>query len=189
MNIICKFDLSKEEGKQLSGILGCSTAELSDELSGCASAALEEYARMIIGQKVFTRGSDFIEYRLFLLIKHVLNNEIPDEQKICDYFQMTVTQARALLRSVMSKYQYELDAAIKQSQRKTLECAIPSRGDSGDYNITVDNENIINSLNRELLSIDGTLPPISRKRNTVSTYILKPASRDHLFRHFGIKVE
>lgn len=188
MDIQCQLELTNEELGQLAGILNCTIENLPDNLVLYTNAALEEYVRMFLGQKVFTRGSDFREYRLFLLVKHAFDNEIPDEQDICDRFQTTVTQSRSLLRSVMSKYQYELDTAIQKSLKKALESAVPAEG-SNDHFITVDNENIINALNRLLLSIDGTLPPISKRRSTVSTYILKPSSRERLSEYYGIELE
>lgn len=187
MNIQCEIDLTIEEIEQLRGILNCNREELAGSLMPYANAALEEYIRMFLGQKVFTRGSDFREYRLFLLVQHAFDNEIPDEQDICDRFQSTVTQARSLVRSVMSKYQYELAAAIQKSLKKALEGAIQSEGGE-NYFITVDNENIIHALNRLLASIDGTLPPITRRRSTVSTYILKPSSREQLAERLGVEL-
>ena len=143
---------------------------------------------MFLGQKVFTRGSDFREFRLFLLIMHAFHNEIPDEQAICDRFQTTVSQSRALLRSVMSKYQYELDDAIQATLKRVLESAVKAEG-GDDYFVTVDNENIIDALNRLLLSIDGTLPPIARRKNTVSTFVVKPSAHERLSKKLGLAHE
>jgi len=185
MNIACSINLSENEIAQLAGILRCEIEVLGEEISNCGNAAIEEYVRLFLGQKVFTRGSDFREYRLFLLIQHAFNNELPNEQEVCDRFQCTVTQARSLIRSVMSKYQYELDSAIMRSQIRVLNNSVES-ADSEEYLITVDNENIIDALNRVLASIDGTLPPISSKRNTVSTYRIKPSSYERLLVKFGI---
>jgi len=57
------------------------------------------------------------------------------------------------------------------------------------YLITVDNENIIEALNRLIGSIDGTLPPIIRKTNTVSTYKLEKSSRKTIMENLGIVIE
>lgn len=76
---------------------------------------------MFIGQRVFTRGRDIQEYRLFLLIRGPFGNTIPDDQMVCDLFQ-TTTQSRALVRSVMSKYQYELSQAIILTTGRCSSC-------------------------------------------------------------------
>ncbi|HYM60686.1 MAG TPA: hypothetical protein VEZ11_07320, partial [Thermoanaerobaculia bacterium] len=112
MKITVDLDLSDPETKQLAGTLGCSVKDLPAKLSDSCSAAAEEYARMFLGQKVFTRGSDIQEYRLFLLIRHAFGGSIPDEQHISDLFQTTASQSGSLIRSVMSKFQYELRQVI-----------------------------------------------------------------------------
>jgi hypothetical protein len=93
-----------------------------------ADAAAEEYIRMILGQRVFTRGQDIREYRLYLLVKHVFAGKLPTEQQICSLFQTTTTQSRALLRAVMSKYQYELQEAIYDTLREGQRVVVVIRG-------------------------------------------------------------
>jgi hypothetical protein len=186
MKIECEINLSSTENDQIKKILGVkSNGNLEALLGKYATAALEEYVKMILGQKVFTRGSDFREYRLLLLIKHVFNNKIPNEQKICELFQTTDTQSRILLRSILSKYQYELNEAIDQSLKNVLINAHEAQG-SNDYFIDIDNKNIIDFLNRIQLTIDGNLPPITLKRNTISTYIIKPSSKKKLWEFFSL---
>ena len=113
MNINFNIELQNEEIDQLAGILVCTQEELPTKIAPYAKAALEEYIKLFLGQKVFTRAADFREYRLFLLIQHVFDNEIPNEQKISDLFQTTTNQSRTLTRSIMSKYQYDLARAIE----------------------------------------------------------------------------
>ena len=188
MNITFDIELQKDEIDQLAGILECSEKELPKVIAHYAKAALEEYIRMFLGQKVFTRAADFREYRLFLLIQHVFDNEIPNEQQISDLFQTTANQSRTLTRSIMSKYQYDLSRAIEKSLRNAIHNATLSEEDEC-YLITVDNENIIEALNRLIGSIDGTLPPIYKKTNTVSTYKLELSSRREIMQNLGIEIE
>jgi hypothetical protein len=115
--------LSDEEKTQLAGILRCQVGELDAVLASYATAALEEYTRMFIGQRAFTRGADIQEHRLFLLIKEPFENQIPDEQRVSNLFQTTATQSRSLIQSVMSKYQYELQDAINSSLTSTVQDA------------------------------------------------------------------
>lgn len=172
MAIQFDFDLAEHERKLLGNIMGCSEAEFEVSLARFGKAAIEEYVRMFLGQRVFTRGSDIKEYRLLLLIKTVFNNEIPDEQKVCDLFQMTTTESRSLIRSVMSKYQYELKDAITKT---LVDKVINANYDEEEYNYTIDikTENIVSELNRILGTVDGSLPPITKKKGTVSTYSIK----------------
>jgi hypothetical protein len=188
MDINIDIDLTGEEERQLSGILRCDQDELNNNLEPFIAAAAEEYVRLFLGQKVFTRGSDFREYRLFLLIHYAFDNEIPDEQQICDLFQTTVNQARSLIRSVMSKYQYELAEAIKKSLCNVVLNARYSE-ENEVYLITVDNENIIDALNRMIGAIDGTLPPVTKRRSTVSTYKFPASSYERVANELGIRIE
>jgi hypothetical protein len=69
MDIPLTIDLSKAYKEELASILECSPEELVQQLSRFSVAAFREYITMILGQKVFSRGSDILEYRLFLLIE------------------------------------------------------------------------------------------------------------------------
>lgn len=179
------MSLSRAEKAQLADTLGCGVRELATELRNYNAAAAEEYARMMLGQRVFTRGSDMREYRLFLLITHAFG-AMPDERTISALFQTTTTQSRGLLRAVMSKYQYELQAAIRRTLETQLRGAAPDPNDPDIWNITIDSENVIEALNREIASIDGTLPQISRVRGTVSTFEIPNSSYEQLKLKFGI---
>ena len=121
MRITADLNLNQAEETQLTAILRVNPpATLATIIAPYAKAAIEEYVRMFLGQKVFTRGSDIREYRLFILIRFAFNNFIPDEQFVCALFQCTLSQSRALLRAVMSKYQYDLSQAIEQTLIKTV---------------------------------------------------------------------
>lgn len=180
--------LRSDEKQLLAGILRCEATELDERLQKYCLAASEEYARMFLGQKVYKRGSDIREYRLLLLIQHAFAGRIPDEQQVCDLFQTTANESRLLIRSVMSKFQYDLSAAIRRTLTETLR-RIQREGEFGDGSLTVNNECLIDQLNRQLASIDGTLPQIQKKRGTVSTYFLKASSYAALRREFGLEDE
>ena len=140
---------------------------------------------MILGQKVFTRGSDIQEYRLFLLVKHAFGNSIPDEQKISDLFQTTTSQSGGLVRSVMSKYQYELNSAIESTCISVLKSI--ARSADGLLVAVIPSPNWVEKLNREIAGIDGSLPQIIKKRGAVSTYVFERSSYRNLCERFGVE--
>jgi hypothetical protein len=179
MAIQFDFQMEEHERRLLGNILGCSEEEFDISLSKFGKAAIEEYVRMFLGQKVFTRGADIKEYRLLLLIKTVFDNEIPEEQKVCDLFQMTSTESRSLIRSVMSKYQYELKEAITKTLVDKVSNVIYDESESY-YTVDIKTENIVSELNRILGTVDGSLPPIARKKGTVSTYIIRTSALNKL---------
>ena len=52
---------------------------------------------------------------MFLLIKAALDNRIPDEKRVSNLFQTTRSESRGLIKSVMSKYQYDLKTSIDET--------------------------------------------------------------------------
>ena len=178
--------LSRPEKAQLAATFRCSTHDLTRELRKYADAATEEYVRMILGQHVFTRGQDIREYRLFVLIEHAFGGLLPDEPTISALFQTTTTQSRALLRAVMSKYQYELQSVIRHTLESHLRGAVRDPIQPDVQNMTVDSENVVEALNRAIAAIDGTLPQITKARGTVTTFDIPKSSFEQLKLHFGL---
>jgi len=185
MDVIASINLSPDDSRELARILGCKQSELGDELAPYASAALSEYVTMFLGQKVFRRGSDLQEYRLLLLIDKAFDNEIPDEEEVCRIFQTTSTESRALIRRVMSKYQYLLKAAIEGSMKGVLEKA-KQVDKGGPFTVTINSSNVVDELNRLLAEIDGTLQPVAKRRGSVSTFEISPASYARLKDRLGV---
>lgn len=177
------IELNADERRQLAAAIGSEESSLDANLEAYSKAALEEYVRMILGQRVLTRGQDIREYRLFLIIQQAFPGQLPTEQQISNLFQTTASQSRALLRAVMSKYQYELANVIQQTLADLLGTA--TKASEGDvWVLTVDSEGVIESLNRLLATIDGTLPHISRRRNSTTSYDIQPSAYDQLQDHF-----
>jgi len=179
MDVTAHIHLNEEDTTELCHILDCDQGDLSNTLSAYASAALKEYVTMFLGQKVFTRGSDIIEYKLFLLIAEAFENRIPDEQEVCRLFQTTATGSRSIIRSVMSKYQYQLKAAIERSMQRLIQSA-QQEDENQPYTVTINSLNVVEELNRVLADIDGNLPPVSKKRGSVSTYEIARSSYTRL---------
>ena len=172
--------LTDDERRQLAATFGVDQARLDEELAKYRVAAEEEFLRMILGQRVFTRGQDIREYRLFLLIVHAFDHRLPTEQQISALFQTTTTQSRSLLRAVMSKFQYELDDTIRATLAQALEGSQENPNVPGGRLLTVDSENVIEALNRRVASLDGSLPQVAKLRGTVSTYEIAPATYQRL---------
>jgi hypothetical protein len=188
MDVQVTVTLSDEEKTELTQILNCTEAELPTVLKAFSSASLQEYISMILGQKVFKRGTDILEYRLFLLIEGVFDNKVPDEQEVCKLFQTTSTESRSLIRSVISKYQYQLKAAVEKTIKSILENA-QQENDQMPYTININSQNVVEELNRQLASIDGNLTAVTKKRGCVSIYEIKQSSYARLCEKFNIVEE
>lgn len=170
--------LTDEERAQLSAILEVDDEDLDGELASYVTASSEEYLRMFLGQRVFTRGSDIREYRLLLLIKTALGGRIPGEAEVSRLFQTTESQSRSLIRSVMSKFQYDLHEEIDATLRDLIVDVEHEEidGDLTDVDLVIDSDNLVDELNRRIQAMDGTLPAVQKKRGTASTYVVKPSS-------------
>ena len=186
MKISFELKLLPEEETQLAGILNTDSAKLSAKLAPFASAATAEYVRMFLGQRVFTRGSDLREYRLLLLIQTAFENAIPSEDVVSSLLQCTRTQSRALLRSVMSKYQYELRSAIETTLIQSLKSVKRHKNDNV-LRVVVFNENIIAELNKVLSILDGTEDQIVRQQGKLAVYEFTESAYKALCKKYNIQ--
>jgi hypothetical protein len=183
--ITITITLTNQEENQLAGILGKGLSDLSNAVVPYALAAIEEYIRMFLGQKVFTRGADIREFRLFLLIRTAFDNRIPSEQEVSALFQCTHSQSRSLIRAVMSKYQYDLNKAIDNTLTQTVDQVRKDANDS--LVVTIGSENVVDALNQRLASIDGAQDQVVRKTGKLATYELTRAAYEALCTHFKIR--
>ncbi len=188
MQLTVNISLSQADQRELAQILGCSENELEGTFGPHASAAAEELVTMFLGKKVFNRGSDILEYRLYLLIRHAFSSRIPTEQDVCRLFQTTSSGSRSLIRAVMSKYQYLLKDAIDETLKDCLNTVEVVEGNES-LTLAIHNLNLVDELNRLLAEIDSSLPPVQKKRGSVSTYELKPSSYNMLCERFGLRSE
>jgi len=186
LTIETKIILSDSEVVELAKIIGCSKSELENSLKQYSATALTELVTMFLGQKVFSRGSDMLEYRLYLLIKNVCSGLIPDEQRVCRLFQMTSTTSRSLIRAVMSKYQYLLKTEIDDTLKMLIE-SVDVEDDNDDLSVGIHNLNLVDEFNKLLIQIDSSLPPVKKKRGSVAVYTIKPSSYKKLCDKFGVK--
>lgn len=186
MNLQTTLTLSNAEKAELAAILGCTEPDLQSKLNKLFAAATKEYLTMIRGQKVFKRGSDMLEYRLFLLIESAFDGQIPDERMVSSLFQTTLTESRSLIRAVISKYQYQLRAYVETTLRAVLTAA-NRQAVTDDYSVVINSQSVVDELNKELADIDGNLSSIAKKKSSVSTYEIKPSSYNRLCTRLGVQ--
>lgn len=189
MNVSYELEISTDEKNLLKEIFICNNEEFADKVNSFSRSASEEYLRMFLGQKIYTRGSDMREYRLFLLIKYFLNGNIPNEQTITTLFQTTHSESKSLLRSVLAKYQYDLKNCINNTIADILINKVEHDEDDEIYYVSNIAENIVGEMNKILSTIDGSLNQITKKRNAVLTFELKPSSYEKLMEYFELEVE
>ena len=187
VQITVNLNLSEDDEKQLAAVLGShdDNMELQTTLQLYAQAALLEYVNGFLGKTSLTRGSDTREYRLFLLMKEVFKEQIPDEQTISELFHITLPQSKTLIKAVISKNRYALKETIKTSLIKTIKHGKVD-DEYKDCETSIKNLIIVDELNYILALKDGTLPKILRKPRTVSTYIIKASSYEAISSYLEI---
>ena len=184
MQITFDINISQPDQDALVAAIGCDANALNAALNGHAKAALTEYLEGYLGRRVFSRGSDFLEHRLALLIEHAMDQKIPNEAGTSRLFQTTLSASRTLIRNVLSKYRYQLQAAMSGSAKTLLE-DVTWREDGGFYQAQVKATNLIELLNQRLMADDPTLKPISRLSDSVGTFAIDPNTYDLLCGGFG----
>ncbi|MBB2151434.1 hypothetical protein [Pedobacter gandavensis] len=186
LNIAFQIDISNDEIDLLKRILDCADqAALEQKLSRVGLASLTEYNKMILGQRVFTRGKDMMEFRLLNLIKHYFQGAIPSEQQISSLFQITSAESRSLIRSITSKYQYELSdiingMLIRLLRDKTL------KNEEENFKLPLDNIFFKDELNKRLGQLNNKLPMVEKDGATNGIFTIQNSSYAALCNHFGI---
>lgn len=186
MQLTTTLTLTAAEEAEISAILGCNAVDLNNHLNLCLGASINEYLAMFRGQKVFKRGSDMLEYRLLLLIETAFNGIIPDERTVSNLFQTTLTESRSLIRSVITKYQYQLKSHVERTLSSSLTAAI-RQNNTQDYTVVINSQNVVDELNKALADIDGSLSSVKKKKGSVSTYEIPPSSYNRLCTKFNVQ--
>lgn len=127
-----------------------------------------------------------LEYRLLLLIETIFNGTIPDERTVSNLFQTTLTESRSLIRSVITKYQYQLRGHVEETLKISLNSA-QRQNNTQDYTVVINSQNIVDELNKALADIDGSLSSVKKKKNSVSTYEIPPSSYNRLCEKFNVQ--
>ena len=61
--------------------------------------------------------------------------------------------------------------------------------ENGTYEVVINNNTVVEELNRRLALINGRLPQIAKKRGSVSVYLVSPASYEALCGDLGVPVK
>lgn len=181
------FDITLKEQELLKKILDCKSAkELKAKINLVAKASLSEYIDMIIGKKAFTRGKDIMEYRLFLLTKYLYQEMIPIETDISSLFQLTPSESRTLVKSTISKYQYQIRSSVESTIKQILISA--NGNDTNGYEVIIYNATLKDEMNKSLSKSEGTFPMVVRDSGMIDLYKIKPSSYAELCKIYNIKI-
>jgi hypothetical protein len=175
--------LTKADRQRLADSFGCTDAQLDARLKQCSEAALAELLDMFLGRKLMSRASDFLEYRLLQLIQANVFG-VPTDQNVADLFQVTLPQARTLIRNVYTKYRFALDAALDEELKLTLSRA--KKLNEAQFILTIDSRAIADRLNDRLQRFGG-LHRVVLEPGSLTRYPIDRASLDTLVTRLGAK--
>lgn len=177
--VTTNVDLTNAQRTRLRLIFGCADeAALDAKLGEVARAALQEHLDMFLGDGAFTRGSDFREHRLAMLVLHAFGGTIPSEAVVSRMFQSTRTGSRALLRAMISKYQIRLEEPVRATLLALLEAARPHG--NVNHRFTSDSPVLIDQLNQILGELPDPHIPIASISDQAGRYAIDNAAMEAL---------
>jgi hypothetical protein len=183
--ITAEIALNPQERAHLRAVLACGDdVALDAKLALVAKAALNEHLDMFLGQAVFTRGSDFKEYRLALLTLHAFSGQLPEEGMISRMFQITRAASRGLLRAMLSKYQIRLDSALKATLQALLLSATPRGPDR--HSFVCRSPALVYQLNQRLVDLEDPFAPVTPLTEEAGRYVIDNASLAALKAAYGL---
>ena len=172
-DLVVSFPLSAPERALVASRLGCDVAIVDVELKKLIVTATTEYLDYIKGERVPQTGGDFRQQRLLLLIKHFYGGRIPSEATVCRLFQVTPSGARALIRNVVSRYSCEIETITRRTLKESLENV---RQEGDELLVSLPSSALCEELNRILEIKDGESPPVVRRKDSVSLYVINDSS-------------
>jgi hypothetical protein len=171
------LELSKEDAVLLERVLQTESPHVA--FDALCTAAAEEYVRMLIGQRTFTRGADGLEYRLLLLMNHAFDGRLPSERQVSAFFQITPTRARTLISAVAAKYQYQIEAGIAKTMTEILAQAEGEDGSGDLLLLRCKSDALVRIMKDKVKSLDGNHAQL-RATPRVAEYLIAPSTRDAL---------
>lgn len=172
MKFTVELEVSDGDLDRLESATGVARGKLDKDLPGHAKAAFAEYIEQYLGRRALSRGSDILEHRLHLLIRHAYANQVPTEAQVSGLFQTTPAQSKTLIRNTLSKYRFDLDAALKATIKATLESGTWKKG---EVQLSLRSAQVLEALKARLEQFHPAEVPIGRTPDA-STWSLKRAS-------------
>lgn len=159
-------------------------SELENALQKIIYAAMSEYKQMFLGRGIPSRADEIQQYRLFYLIENYFG-EMPSEEQVSSMFKMTQTRSRSLIRSVTTKFHYDLEEIIKNSLKDIVKKAKKSEDDDNIYHLIIHSNSSVEQLNRIIAKEAPHLDQMKRINNS-RTYGVSGSSCEKLCERFGI---
>jgi len=180
---------SEEELRRLCSLFSIDVKDeqsFQNAIEKITHAAIMEYKEMFLGRGLPTRADEIRQHRLLYLIKFYFQGRIPNEVEVASMFQLTETESRSLIKSVKTRFRFELLQEIRQTLRTIIESASRER-ETEPFRVVIQSDNVLEELN-QIISIQAPYAvPISKCRSTTRTYEITEDSYDILCRYLEIQ--
>ena len=170
------ISLTNDEAAAVADTLNCTIAQLEEKFALFSPAAMREYIDMFGGQAM-TSVSDARDRRLLAIL--VVLSDFPSDETISRFFNLTVSAARSLLRTTVSRNRNRLKSVIENAAKNFLIACEQSEG-GGDWLARYPNSVLIEILNSQLALASKLRAPIRRKSGTFDTYVVANGAKNEL---------
>lgn len=177
LNVQAAMTITSEEETALCGLIECDPGELNARLAPYAAAALREYVEMFSGQATST-ASDTRERRLLAILLAPGAN-FPTDERIARMFNVTITAARSLLRTTLSRHRLRL-AGVFDAAAAAFRAGCVQTEPGGRWEGRCPNAVVVESLNERLATVAQPRAPIRRAPATFDTYSVGNGSYEQL---------
>ena len=153
-------------------------------LAKLGSCALIEYKKMFVQRGLPTKAAEVMQERLYFLIQGYFDDVLPSEKQVSTIFQLSLTEAKTLLRNTISRNRVDLAEKLRCTIRRILEQA---RSEDGKYYMVIQSETIKDEINTHLVQHSPTLHRLMAVRGRAAEYQCPVDTYRHLAMHFEVR--
>ena len=139
-----------------------------------AKASYEENIQLYSSSMRISTISELNQFKLYLIVKDVLESIIPTENEVSQLFKITNSTASTLIRNMQSRYQIELQTALNTSILEIINDnnlgELYTNVDGNYYQIYIRSNSIVKTMNQILQYSENSFPPISLCRGFNNKY-------------------
>ena len=143
--------------------------DLVDALARLFKSAALEYINMFVEKGLASRADEVRQDRLFFLISHYYQNDIPSQTEVASIFQLTQSQSGTLMRNTRSRYRTKISIQVKAAAKKIVAEA-KKNTDSNNWEMLIPSDVIREELNLTIALKKPTLRPVHLKKDSSALY-------------------
>jgi hypothetical protein len=143
--------------------------DFEDALARLFKSAALEYINMFVEKGLASRADEVRQDRLYFLISHYYQNDIPSQTEVASIFLLTQSQSGTLMRNTRSRYRTKISIQVKAAAKKIVADAEKNE-DSGRWEMLIPSDVIREELNLTIALKDPKLKPVRLKKDSSAWY-------------------